>query len=87
MGRGHRAAVHVRWRGVPAARGMTLQVAIMFAVAAVFGLVGAGLLLSLARPQPPARVYVYRMAGIMALAAGIVLGFSAWAMWGWSVAP
>ena len=66
---------------------MTLQVAIMFAVAAVFALVGAGLLVSLTRPQPPARVYVYRMVGIMALAAGIVLGFSAWAMWDWSVAP
>ena len=63
---------------------MSWQVLIMFAVAAVFALVGAGLLLSLLREQPPARVYVYRMVGIMALAAGIVLAFSASAMWEWS---
>ena len=63
---------------------MSWQVLAMYAVAAVFGLTGAGLLLSLIRPQPPARVYVYRMVGIMALAAGIVLTFSATAMWQWS---
>ena len=65
---------------------MSWQVIIMFAVAGLFAAIGAGLLLALARPQPPARVYVYRMVGIMALAAGIVLAFSAWAMWDWSVA-
>ena len=59
----------------------------MYAVGAVLTLVGAGLLLSLARPAGPARVYVFRMVGIMALAAGIVLIFSAWSMHGWSVAP
>ena len=58
---------------------------IMFAVAAVFGLGGAWMLLQLRRPQAPARVYVYRMAGIMMVAGGIVLGFSAAAMWRWSV--
>ena len=56
----------------------------MYAVGAVLTLVGAGLLLSLARPAGPARVYVFRMVGIMALAAGIVLVFSAWSMHGWS---
>ncbi|PVE58089.1 hypothetical protein DC429_08265 [Arthrobacter sp. TPD3018] len=60
---------------------------IMFAVAAVFGLAGLWLLLQLRRPQGPARVYVYRMAGIMMVAGGIVLGFSAYAMWQWSAQP
>ena len=58
---------------------------IMFAVAAVLGLAGLWLLLQLSTPQGPARVYVYRMAGIMMVAGGIVLGFSAAAMWRWSV--
>ncbi|GEM72268.1 hypothetical protein SAQ01S_20340 [Sphingomonas aquatilis NBRC 16722] len=57
---------------------------IMFAVAAVLGLAGLWLLLQLRTPQGPARVYVYRMAGIMMVAGGIVLGFSAYAMWQWS---
>ena len=63
---------------------MTLQIAIMFAVAAVFGLTGAGLILSLLRPAGPAKVYVYRMVGIMALALAVVLAFSAAAMWQWN---
>lgn len=66
---------------------MPLQSLVMFAVAAVFGLVGAGLLIALARPQAPARVYVYRMVGIMALSLAIVLAFSASAMWRWTVQP
>lgn len=60
---------------------------IMFAVAAVLGLAGLWLLLQLRSPQGPARVYVYRMAGIMMVAGGIVLGFSAYAMWQWSTQP
>ena len=64
---------------------MTWQTLAMFAVAALLCLVGTGLLLLLARPQGPAAVYVYRMAGIMALAAGVVLAMSATAMWQWSV--
>ena len=64
---------------------MTWQVLIMYAVAAAFGLLGAGLLLALARPSGPAKVYVFRMAGIMALAAAAVLAMSATAMWQWSV--
>ena len=66
---------------------MTLGTYIMYAVAAVLGLVGAGLLLALVRPSGPAKVYVFRMTGIMALAAAIVLGMSATSMWRWSVAP
>ena len=66
---------------------MPLQSLVMFAVAAVFGLVGAGLLIALTRPQAPARVYVYRMVGIMALSLAIVLAFSAAAMWRWTVQP
>ncbi|WP_375397963.1 hypothetical protein [uncultured Sphingomonas sp.] len=64
---------------------MSWQIVVMFAVAALFVLLGAGLLLLLARPQPPARIYVYRMVGIMALSGGIVLAMSAVAMWQWSV--
>ena len=60
---------------------------IMFAVAAVLGLAGLWLLLQLRSPQGPVRVYVYRMAGIMMVAGGIVLGFSAYAMWQWSAQP
>ena len=63
---------------------MSWQIIIMFAVAAVFSLTGAGLLLALARPAGPAKVYVFRMVGIMALSLGIVLAFSATAMWQWS---
>ena len=66
---------------------MTLATAIMFGVAAVLSLIGAGLLLSLTRPSGPAKVYVFRMAGIMLISAGVVLAFSAWAMWEWSVSP
>lgn len=65
---------------------MSWQVLIMFVVAGVLALVGLGLLVALARPSGPAKVYVFRMAGIMALAAGVVLAFSASAMWSWSVA-
>ena len=60
---------------------MTLQVVIMYAVAAVLVLIGAGLLLALTRPSGPAKVYVFRMVGIMALAAAAVLAMSATAMW------
>ena len=63
---------------------MSLQIAIMYAVAAVFAGTGAGLLLALTRPSGPAKIYVYRMAGIMALALGAVLAMSATAMWQWS---
>jgi hypothetical protein len=64
---------------------VTLQVAIMYAVAGVLGLAGIVLLGLLTRPQGPAAVYVYRMTGIMALAASVVLAFSATAMWQWSL--
>ncbi|QKS01206.1 hypothetical protein F9288_17400 [Sphingomonas sp. CL5.1] len=60
---------------------MTWHVAIMYVVATVFALIGAGLLLALTRPSGPAKVYVFRMAGIMALAAGAVLAMSATAIW------
>ena len=66
---------------------MTLQVQIMYAVAAVFTLLGVGLLLRLVRPAGPAMVYVFRMVGIMAVSLGIVLAISATAMWNWSVQP
>ena len=64
---------------------LPLQSAIMFAVAAVLVAVGTWLLVKLRLPQGPARVYVYRMVGIMALAGGSVLAMSAWAMWQWSL--
>jgi hypothetical protein len=66
---------------------LPLQSAIMFAVAAVFVLAGTWLLWQLRVPQGPARIYVYRMAGIMAVSGGVVLAMSAWAMWQWSLDP
>ncbi len=66
---------------------MSWQVLIMAAVAAILTLAGTGLLLALVRPSGPAKVYVFRMAGIMLVAAGIVLAFSAWSMHRWSTAP
>jgi hypothetical protein len=66
---------------------MTWGTLIMFVVAGLLALVGAGLLLALIRPAGPAKVYVYRMVGIMALSAAVVLAFSAWATWEWSTAP
>ena len=66
---------------------MSWQVIIMFAVAALLGLTGIGLLVSLTRPSGPAKVYVFRMVGIMLISAAIVLGLSAGAMWQWSLEP
>ena len=70
--------------GSAGARGMSWSIIIMYAVAAVLALVGAGLLLALTRPSGPAKVYVFRMVGIMLLAGGIVLAMSATAMREWS---
>ena len=67
---------------------MTLQVAIMYAVAAVATIIGVGLLLRLRTPAITERkVYAYRMIGIMLTSGGIVLAMSATAMWRWSVTP
>ena len=66
---------------------MSWQVVIMYAVAAILGVAGVVMLLSLARPSGPAKIYVFRMAGIMALSAGVVLGISAWSMQRWSDTP
>ncbi|WP_235532962.1 hypothetical protein [Sphingomonas sp. Leaf412] len=66
---------------------LPLASAIMFAVAAVAAVGGAWLLLELRHPQGPARIYVYRMVGIMALSLGIVLAMSATMMWRWSLSP
>ena len=63
---------------------MSWQIIIMYGVAAVFSIVGAFMLLALTRPAGPAKVYVFRMVGIMALSGGIVLAMSATAMWQWS---
>lgn len=63
---------------------MSWSVIIMYAVAAVLALIGAGLLLALTRPSGPAKVYVFRMVGIMLLAGGVVLAMSATAMHEWS---
>jgi hydrogenase/urease accessory protein HupE len=59
------------------------SVLIMYAVAVVLALTGIGLLLALTRPAGPAKVYVFRMVGIMALAAGVVLGISASSLLSW----
>lgn len=64
---------------------MSWQIIAMYLVALVFALVGAGLLLALARPRSEGQVYAFRMIGIMALAGGIVLAMSATAMWQWNL--
>jgi hypothetical protein len=84
---GFGGATHARAEGCLRAQEvgrMTLEVAIMFGVAAAFAGVGAWLLAALRRPQSEARVYAYRMTGIMALSGGIVLAMSAALMWQWS---
>lgn len=63
---------------------MSWQILIMFIVGGVLTLIGVGLLLALTRPAGPAKVYVYRMVGIMAVSGGVVLAMSAAAMWDWS---
>ena len=63
---------------------MSWQVIIMYAVAGILALTGLGLLLLLTRPSGPAKVYVFRMVGIMLLSGGAVLGMSAAAMQQWS---
>jgi hypothetical protein len=62
------------------------SILIMYAVAAVLVVTGIGLLLALTRPAGPAKVYVFRMVGIMALGAGVVLGISATSMLSWGAA-
>ena len=65
---------------------MTYGVVIMYLVAAVLGAAGTFMLLRLRSARITERqVYAYRMVGIMALSAGIVLAMSATAMWSWSV--
>ncbi|GGB17990.1 hypothetical protein GCM10011380_04410 [Sphingomonas metalli] len=67
---------------------MSYAVGVMYVVAAVLATVGIALLVSLAGPSRTERqVYAFRMIGIMATAAGIVLAMSATAMWRWSVTP
>ena len=66
---------------------MSWQILIMYGVAAVFSIIGAYMLLALTRPAGPAKVYVFRMVGIMAIAAAILLAFGATAMWRWSAGP
>ncbi|MEG3163252.1 hypothetical protein U1701_01460 [Sphingomonas sp. PB2P19] len=64
---------------------MSWQVLIMYAVAAVFGLVGIGCLIRLASPRvTQGQVYAFRMIGIMLVSGAIVLGFSAGAMHQWA---
>ena len=57
---------------------------IMFAVAAIFGLAGAWMLLQLRKPLPEGRVYAYRIAGIMAASGAAALALSAAYLWSWS---
>jgi hypothetical protein len=64
---------------------MTYGVIIMYGVAAALSLIGTVLLIRLRGPLSARQVYAYRMIGIMAAAAGIVLAMSATAMWRWSV--
>ncbi len=61
--------------------------AIMYIVAGVLALIGAGLLLALVRPQSAGKVYAYRMIGIMALAGAASLAASAAAPQGMERGP
>ena len=63
---------------------MGWDVLIMAAVAAVFGLAGAWMLLQLRKPLPEGRVYAYRMVGIMAASGAAALAISAAFLWSWS---
>ena len=65
---------------------MNFSIAIMYAVATLFTVIGVGLLLMLIRQTSEAKVYAFRMVGIMALSLGLVLAMSATAMWRWSLA-
>ncbi len=65
---------------------MTYGVTIMYLVALVLTLAGIVLLARLGSATISERqVYAYRMIGIMAASAGIVLAMSATAMWTWSM--
>lgn len=67
---------------------MTYGVTVMYLVAFVLTVTGIVLLARLRSATISERqVYAYRMIGIMAAAAGIVLALSATAMWQWSVEP
>ena len=64
---------------------MTYGSAIMFAVAAMLGLVGTALLLRLRSPTiTEPQTYAFRMIGIMLTSGAIVLAMSAAAMWRWN---
>ena len=65
---------------------MSYNVVVMYVVAAVLGIAGIVLLLRLRGNLSERQVYAYRMIGIMAASAGIVLAMSATAMWRWSMA-
>ena len=65
---------------------MTVSIVIMYVVAALFGASGTAVLLALIRETSEAKVYAFRMVGIMALSLCIVLAMSATAMWRWSMA-
>lgn len=66
---------------------MTYGVTIMYVVAAVLTLIGTVLLVRLRGALSERQVYAYRMIGIMAASAGIVLAMSATAMWTWNAQP
>jgi len=62
---------------------MSWGVIAMFAVGVLLVLTGIGLLLALTRPSGPAKVYVFRMVGIMTIAAGALLAISAGVIQSW----
>ena len=67
---------------------MTYGTTVMFIVAALLMLVGGVMLLRLrAATITERQTYAFRMVGIMLASAGVVLAFSAWATWQWTVSP
>ena len=63
---------------------MPREVVIMYAVALVFGAVGLVLLLRLRSAASEARVYAYRITGVMAASGAAALAISATYLWTWS---
>ena len=67
---------------------MTYGTTVMFIIAALLMLVGGVMLLRLrAATVTERQTYAFRMVGIMLASAGVVLAFSAWATWQWTVSP
>jgi hypothetical protein len=66
---------------------MTWQALVMYGVALVAAVVGVGLLLRLRTAGSEGAIYLYRIAGTMLAALGLVLAIFATAQWSWNTSP